>query len=46
MCLSLLGLCLFEAVRQRRVAAECTLGVAPLPKWHGKCYYLLFVWLA
>jgi hypothetical protein len=21
-------------------------GVTPLPEWHRKCYYLLFVWLA
>ena len=40
------GVALFEAVRQRRLAPAGTLTLAPLPHWHGKCYYLLFVWLA
>ena len=40
------GVALFEAVRQRRRTSSQHLEQAPLPKWHGKCYYLLFVWLA
>ena len=31
--------------RRRGLAAHTKLR-GDLPVWHGKCYYLLFVWLA